>query len=101
MSFNPLQVIQDNDDRLYHSIQESRNLAFQEGALGKKEKLLIAVALDAAHGAVNGVKSLTTMAMDAGATREEVLESLRVAAYISGAGSIYTAAAGLQDLFVE
>lgn len=101
MSFNPLQVIEENDGQLYSSIQESRNLAFEAGALGKKEKLLIAVALDAAHGSVNGVRGLTSMAMEAGASREEVMETLRVAAYISGAGSIYTAAAGIQDLFVE
>ncbi len=92
------QVIEDNDEKLYRSIEENRSLAFEPGALVKKEKLLIAVALDAAHGASNGVRSLATQALAAGATKEELMETLRVTAFISGAGSVYTAAAGLRDI---
>ena len=38
-------------------------------------------------------------AMQAGATREEVMEALRVANYISGVGSVYTAAKAFNEMF--
>jgi alkylhydroperoxidase/carboxymuconolactone decarboxylase family protein YurZ len=67
--------------------------------LPRKFKLLIAMALDAAHGTVTGVKSLTEQALKAGATREEVMETLRVVHYISGAGGVYTAAHAFKEIF--
>jgi len=36
-------------------------------------------------------------AMEEGATREEIMEAVRIAQYISGIGSVYTAARGLKD----
>ncbi|WP_319476292.1 carboxymuconolactone decarboxylase family protein [Marispirochaeta aestuarii] len=98
MSFNPLAPIEKNDKDLYTYVEQGKTMALEAGALGRMEKLLIAMALDAAHGAANGVKSLALQAMEAGASMEQVMEALRVAAYISGVGSVYTAAAGLQDV---
>ena len=98
MQNNPLEPIKKHDPDFLGHIEQGRNLAFEPGALGKKEKLLIAIAVDASHGAVNGVRSLTLQALDAGATKDEVMEALRVAGFISGAASVYTAAAGLQDI---
>lgn len=98
MSFNPLDPIKKNDSELFEQIEAGRATAFGDGALGKKEKLLIAMALDASHGAVNGVRSLASQAMQAGASKQEVMEALRVTAFISGVGSIYTAAEALREL---
>ncbi|WP_319415383.1 carboxymuconolactone decarboxylase family protein [Marispirochaeta aestuarii] len=98
MAFNPLAPIEKNDKDLYAYVEHGRTMALEAGSLGRMEKLLIAMALDAAHGAANGVKSLALQAMEAGASREQVMEALRVAAFISGVGSVYTAAAGLQDV---
>jgi alkylhydroperoxidase/carboxymuconolactone decarboxylase family protein YurZ len=56
------------------------------------------MALDAAHGAVNGVKSLAMQAKREGATKGEIMEALRVALYVNGASCAYTAAAALRDL---
>ena len=64
----------------------------------KRLKLLIAMALDASHGAVQGVKALAQEARQAGATKEEITEALRVAQYVSGVGSIYTASPALREL---
>jgi len=36
------------------------------------------MAFDTSYGGVNGVKSLAQQAMDAGATKEEITEALRV-----------------------
>ena len=57
------------------------------------------MSLDASHGAAGGVTSLAQQAMQAGATKQEILEALRVTHYISGVGSVYTAAEALKELF--
>jgi len=57
------------------------------------------MALDAAHGATQGVRALAQGAMQAGATKEEVIEALRVAYHINGSGSMHTAAPALRELF--
>ena len=95
----PLKIFEKLDPQLLKVVESSRELAFTDGALPRKSKFLIAMALDAAHGATQGVKSLAQAAMRAGATKEEVFEALRVAHYVSGAGSVYTAAPGLKELF--
>jgi alkylhydroperoxidase/carboxymuconolactone decarboxylase family protein YurZ len=57
------------------------------------------MALDASEGAVEGVKALAEQSMRAGATKEEIVETIRVAQYISGVGSVYTAACAFKELF--
>ncbi|MDI3540152.1 MAG: hypothetical protein PWQ52_1275, partial [Methanolobus sp.] len=63
-----------------------------------KYKFLIAMALDAAEGAADGVRVLAMQALSQGATKEEVMEAVRIACYICGIGSIYTASNGLKDV---
>ena len=99
MAENPLQVFMEHDPLLMELVNQSRTLELSDGALPKKVKLLIAMALDAAHGAVNGVNALAREAMEAGATREEILDAVRVAHFICGVGSVYTSANGLKDVF--
>jgi len=99
VSGHPLKVFEKLDPELLKLVEENRDFALAEGALPRKYKLLIAMALDAAQGSSGGVKALADMAMRAGATKREVAEALRVAQYISGVGSVYTAAHGLSELF--
>ncbi len=98
MPDDPLKVLEGLDSELLHTVRASQDLALSDGALPKKVKLLIALALDASHGAVGGVNSLARAALHAGATKQEIAEALRVAFYISGVGSTYTAANGLKDV---
>lgn len=96
---NPLAVIGNLDPELMNLVEETRRLALGEGALPRKYKFLIALALDASHGAAEGVRGLARAAMAAGATKEEIGETLRVTQFIAGVGSIYTASRGLRDVF--
>ena len=98
MSENPLQVIMDKDPDFFKLLESTRGLAFSEGGMPMKYKLLLAMALDAANGAVEGVKVLAIQAMQEGATKEEVMEAIRIAQYIFGIGSVYTAARALSDV---
>jgi alkylhydroperoxidase/carboxymuconolactone decarboxylase family protein YurZ len=99
MSEYPLKILEKLDPELLKLVENTRELALTDGALPKKFKLLIAMALDASHGADQGVKALAQAAMQAGARKEEITEALRVAQYVSGVGSVYTAAHALNELF--
>ncbi len=99
MAENPLQVLEKVDPQLLKLVGDGRKFALEDGALPRKFKLLIAMALDASEGAADGVRSLADQALKAGATREEVAEALRVAQYICGVGCVYTAARAFKDLF--
>ncbi len=99
MAENPLKIIEKLDLELLRNVEATQTLALGDGVLPRKVKLLMAMALDASHGTVEGVKALTQQAMKAGATKEEIMETLRVAQYISGVGCVYTAAHAYKDLF--
>ena len=96
---NPLETIAKHDPDLMKLIENNESLALDDGALSRKNKLLIAIALDASKGAIQGVQSLSLQALDTGATKEEIMDAIRVAQYISGVGCVYTAAAAFNDIF--
>jgi AhpD family alkylhydroperoxidase len=94
-----LEPIKNLDPEFFDFVSQSRDRAFKDGALSVKTKYLIAMVLDAAHGAAGGVASLARQATKHGASKEEIMEALQVANYISGVGSVYTASFGLADVF--
>lgn len=98
---NPLACLGNIDPELFKLIEETRKVTFSEqaGGLSRKYKILIAMAIDASHGAAGGVGSLAKQAMAAGATKQEVGDALRVVNMICGVGSMHTAAQGLKDMF--
>ncbi len=99
MNGHPLEIIQKLDNDLYEHITKTREMTFKKGALSSKTKLLIAIALDASKGAQDGVKSLVNQALKTGATKDEIMEVVRVANYISGASSVYPSACALKEIF--
>ena len=99
MSEDPLKIFEKLDPELLKLIERNNELAFADGALSKKHKLLIAMALDISRGAVQGVTALARQSMQAGATTKEITEAVRIAQYICGVGSVYTAAAAFRELF--
>ena len=99
MPENPLITAMKIDPKLVEYMRSEDEWAFADGALSRKTKLLIAVAYDAAHGAVNGVTSLARQAVAAGATKEEIGEAIRVAFVLGGVGSVYIASQALKEIF--
>jgi len=99
MAENPLQVFETLDPEFFKLVSDTRAFALQDGVLPRKFKLLIAMALDSSEGAIDGVRSLAEQALEAGATKEEVAEAVRVAQFICGVGCVYTAARAFKDLF--
>jgi len=99
MAEHPLKVFEKLDPELLTLVRNTNTFALADGALPRKFKFLLAMALDASHGAVRGVRSLAEQAMKAGATKEEIAETMRVVQYISGVGAVYTAADALKEIF--
>jgi len=99
MAEHPLKIFEKIDPKLLELVRNTNAFALADGALPRKVKFLIAMALDAAHGTVEGTKALAEQAMKAEATKEEIVETIRVAQYISGVGSVYTAARAFKELF--
>jgi alkylhydroperoxidase/carboxymuconolactone decarboxylase family protein YurZ len=95
---HPLDFFKGSDAELFAQICGAQELAFKEGELTRKQKLLIALAIDVAKNAENGIRSLALQAMEHGATKKEILETLRIVNHICGAGCMYTAAAALKDV---
>ena len=98
MPEHPLKMYESLDPKFLKLVNDTREFALADGALPRKTKLLIAMVLDAVHGASDGVHSLALQAIKAGATKEEIAEALRVAQFVCGVGCLYTAARGLQDV---
>jgi alkylhydroperoxidase/carboxymuconolactone decarboxylase family protein YurZ len=98
MAEHPLEVFRRIDPAFFEHVDNAHEFALGDGVLSKKFKFLIAMALDSAAGTVDGVKSLAQAAINAGATKEEINETLRVAQYISGVGTTYTAGRALTEL---
>ncbi|MCX9012717.1 MAG: carboxymuconolactone decarboxylase family protein [Candidatus Methanoperedens sp.] len=101
MTEHPLKIYETLDSNLLRHLENSRDFVFSDGALPRKFKLIIAMAFDASYGTVQGVKSPAEQAVEAGATKEEITEALRVAQHLSGTGCVYTAGQALKELFSE
>ena len=98
MADHPLSTMNKLDPEFMKHLDDTDALVYADGALPRKVKLLMAMAFDAANGAPGGVRALAEQALKAGATKEEIAESLRVAFHLSGVGSLYAASFGLKDL---
>jgi alkylhydroperoxidase/carboxymuconolactone decarboxylase family protein YurZ len=98
MSENPLARIGQLDPELMKMVQQLNSFALNDGALPRKMKILIAMALDAAHGSVQGVRALAMQAKASGATKDEIMEAIRVACYVNGGSCVYTASNAFRDL---
>ena len=99
MSERPLDIISKLDKELYEHVEKSRAMSLQQdGVLPTKIKLLIARALDASRGSMPGVIALAKQAMDNGATTDEIMEAVRITKFITGVGSVYTAARALKEI---
>jgi alkylhydroperoxidase/carboxymuconolactone decarboxylase family protein YurZ len=98
VSEHPLATLQKLDPDLMAHLQATDSLIYADGALPRKFKLLVAMAFDAAAGAQGGVRALANAALQAGATKEEIAETLRVAYHLTGVGTLYTASSALKEV---
>ena len=101
MSANPLDIYREFDPKVIESYNRLQDLVFSEGALPKKFKVLTAMAIDIEHGALQGATALGRRALKLGATKDEIIETLRVSYYVGGNRALFTSAQVLQNLFKQ
>jgi alkylhydroperoxidase/carboxymuconolactone decarboxylase family protein YurZ len=101
MSTNPLEIYKEFDPKVIESFNRLQDLVFCEGVLSLKSKVLIALAIDVEHGALQGAMALGRRALKLGATKEEIIETLRVSYYVGGNRALFTSAQVLQSLFKQ
>ena len=101
MSGNPLDIFKEFDPKVLESWKNIQELTFAKGALDPKTKLLIAMAIDVEHGAMQGAVAIGKRALKAGATKEEIVEAMRVAYSIGGNSALFTSALVLKALFKQ
>lgn len=70
---------------------------FSDGALSVKTKLLIMMALDAGRSQSDGVEIVAQQARDAGASEEEILETIEVAGLVCGVQGLATGSSALSE----
>jgi len=99
MSGNPLDIYRKFDPEVIKSFENLQELALSEGELSQKVKLLIVMAIDAENGALPGAIALGKRAIKLGATKEEIVEALRVTYYVGGNRALFTSALVMQNLF--
>jgi alkylhydroperoxidase/carboxymuconolactone decarboxylase family protein YurZ len=99
LSEHPLKVYERLDPEALKRVEENRKFAMAGEALPLKFKLLLIMALDASQGAAQGVRANAAAALRAGATKEEVAETIRVTQYACGVGSTYVTAHALENMF--
>ncbi len=98
MPEHPLSTIMKLDPAYMDEFRKMNDLVYCDGALPKKVKYLMALAFDAAHGATNGVAALARQAMSSGASKQEIAETVRVAAALGGEGALYIASQALKGI---
>ena len=94
----PWDLLAKGDVEMAKLHDQADQLAFSEGRLSTRVKLLIAMALDATLGAESGVRYYASRAKESGATDEELFEAARVAALIGGTRAQTTALRGLEPV---
>lgn len=99
MSKNSLDAYREFDPESIKSYETLQNLAFSDGKLTQKVKMLIAMAIDAENGATQGAIVLGQRALNLGATKQEIIEALRIAYLIGGTKALFTNTTVLQTLF--
>lgn len=79
-----LKFLENNAPDFGEAIEKVFTSAMTPGALDQKTKLLIALAVDAVHGAGQGVASIANHLRIQGTTNAEIAEALRIAYFASG-----------------
>lgn len=92
-----LKALEVYDPEFAQAMEKIVSLSLKEGSLDPKTRTLIALALDAALGASEGVASLANHARSMGITDQEIAEALRLAYFTSGNSVLMTSFAGFKD----
>lgn len=91
-----LQTLKEKDPEYAANLLKNFAETQTEGALSAKTKLLIALALDAGNGDMDGVKALSKHVRQERATEDEILEVVKVIGSLCGIQGLFYASKALK-----
>ncbi len=92
-----MEELNKHDPEFFKLVSALANKTREAGALDQKTKTLITLALDAVGGHPEGVRNLAARARSLGATKEEIIETIRLAFLVSGIPGLIAGLAALQE----
>jgi alkylhydroperoxidase/carboxymuconolactone decarboxylase family protein YurZ len=92
-----LKKLEEYDPEFAQAIEKIVTLSMSEGALDRRTRVLIALALDTALGAEEGITNLAQQARKLGVTDQEIAEVLRLAYFASGCSVLVPSFAAFKD----
>jgi AhpD family alkylhydroperoxidase len=88
MSLASLEIIGQQQPEVVQALVQLKDKVFAEGALSVKEKALIALALGCSLKCNTCIEVNSQLAIDSGASRDELRETLIVAMYMAGPSAV-------------
>lgn len=85
-------LLESNAPELIKNVMEAREFTLQDGALSTKVKTLMTMLCDALLGHADGVANIANRARSAGATEDEIAETVSVAFLFGGMPALVTGA---------
>ena len=92
-----MEELNKHDPEFFELVNAVRSKARETGALDQKTKTLITLALGAAGSHPEGVKARAAEAKALGATKEEIVETIRLAFLVSGIPGLVAGLAAFQE----
>ena len=95
----PFKTFVENHPELAEAQQKVGQICAQAGPLGTKEQHLIQMGISIGMASKGGIRSHARRAMDAGATKEEVVQALLLSTTIVGFPAMIAAYGWVEELF--
>ncbi|ADG81369.1 Carboxymuconolactone decarboxylase [Thermincola ferriacetica] len=89
-------AIKDRDEKFYELMKGLQELVYSDSSLDMKTKLMISLAVDAAMGADEGVKSISNILRQMGVTDEQIAEVLRITYFTKANSTLVTSMAAFE-----
>lgn len=89
-------AIKERDEKFFELMKGLQELVFAESSLDMKTKLMISLAVDAAVGADDGVKSISGALRQMGVTDEQINEVLRLTYFTKANSTLVTSMAAFK-----
>lgn len=91
-----IEAIKTRDEKFYKLMKDLQELVHGESSLDAKTKMMISLAVDAAVGADDGVKSIANALRQMGVTDEQINEVLRITYFTKANSTLVTSMAAFE-----
>lgn len=93
-----IDILAENSEEMTKLIQEDHEFLEKKTALDPITKHLFSMALDAVYNKPNGVKGYAKKAYELGATKEQIIEVIKILRIFAGRPVMITAIEGLREI---